>query len=355
MQSEKESGHGVIEEFRIAFAECWQRLPNKAFFFILLGAWLVLFQWLGNATLGYIHSQNPSLFRWMLDAYDPEGKYLRSDDGHGVFMPFVVLALFWWKRKELLAQPLRTWPPGLAIIGLALLLHIAGFMGQQPKVSVIALFFGIYGLMGLAWGPAWLRTSFFPFFLFAFCVPLGQQAQFISFPLRKLVCQLVTLVANGVLALDVERDGTALINASGHYQYEVAAACSGLHSLLATLALSMIYAFVSFPKWWKRLALIASAFPLAVLGNLIRMLTIIIAAEIGGQAAGNKIHDGGPGGIYSLIPYVPAFAGLLLLGHWLREREPKKEASLEPPSRRPSPPGEGGGQQPGLALEPGKA
>ncbi len=117
----------------------------------------------------------------------------------------------------------------------------------------------------------------------------------------------------------------------------------------------MIYAFVSFPKWWERLALIASAFPLAVLGNLIRMLTIIIAAEIGGQAAGNKIHDGGPGGIYSLIPYVPAFAGLLLLGHWLREREPKKEASLEPPSRRPSPPGEGGGQQPGLALEPGKA
>jgi len=193
---------------------------------------------------------------------------------------------------------------------------------------VIALFIGIYGLMGLTWGPAWLRTSFFPFFLFAFCVPLGQQAQFISFPLRKLVCQLVVFVANGLFAMDVERDGTALLNASGHYQYEVAAACSGLRSLLATVAFSTVYAFVSFPKLWKRLALIAAAFPLAVLGNLVRMLTIIIAAEIWGQEAGNKIHDGGPLGIYSLIPYVPAFAGLLLLGHWLRERKTEQHQAL---------------------------
>src|SRR6266436_6562640 len=209
--------------------------------------------------------------------------------------------------------------------------------------------------MGLAWGPAWLRTCFFPFFLFAFCVPLGLQAQFISFPLRKLVCQLVAFVANGLLAIDVERDGTALINGSGHYQYEVAAACSGLRSLLATLALSMIYAFVWFPKWWKRLVLIAAAFPLAVLGNLVRMLTIVIAAEIWGQEAGNKVHDGGPLGIYSLIPYVPAFAGLLLLGHWLRERETEQGSPKAPPSPRPSPPGEGGGrgrQQPAMALQP---
>jgi exosortase len=323
MQIEKEAGQGNIEEFRLDFLDCWHRLPNKAFFFILLAAWLLLFQFLGNTTLGYIRSQNPSLFRWMLDAYDPAANYLRSDDGHGVFIPFVVIALFWWKRRELLAQPMRTWAPGLAIIAFGLVLHLAGYMGQQPKVSVIALFIGIYGLMGLAWGPAWLRASFFPFFLFAFCVPLGQQAQFISFPLRKIVCQLVVFVANGLLAMDVERDGTALINASGHYQYEVAAACSGMRSLLATLALSMVYAFVSFPKWWKRGVLIASAFPLAVLGNLVRMLTIIIAAEIWGQEAGNKVHDGGPLGIFSLIPYVPAFAGLLLLGHWLREKEPE--------------------------------
>ena len=297
---------------------------------MLLSAWLALFQFLGNTTLGYIRSQSSSLYLWLLNAYDPEGKYARSDDGHGVLIPFIVLGLFWWKRKQLLALPIRIWAPGLLIVALGLVLHVLGYMGQQPKLSVVALFIGIYGLMGLAWGPAWLRGSFFPFFLFGFCVPLGTQALFITFPLRVLVCRLVALIANGVLAIDVERVGTGLINTGGHYQYEVAAACSGMRSLIATLALAMIYAFVAFPKWWKRGVLIAAAFPLAVLGNLARMLTIIIAAEIGGQGWGNAVHEGGPLGIFSLIPYVPAFAGLLLLGHLLRAREPEPVLDLQP-------------------------
>jgi hypothetical protein len=48
------------------------------------------------------------------------------------------------------------------------------------------------------------------------------------------------------------------------------------------------------------------------------MLTIVIAAEIGGQKAGEYVHEGGPGGVFSLLPYVPVFAGLIILGHWLK-------------------------------------
>ena len=57
-----------------------------------------------------------------------------------------------------------------------------------------------------------------------------------------------------------------------------------------------------------------------MLGNLIRMLAIVIAAEAGGPEWGNRIHDGGPGGVYSLIPYVPAFFGLLMFEKFLRSR-----------------------------------
>src|SRR5882672_4065094 len=255
---EKPANIGILEEFRLEFLECWQRLPNKGFFLVLFVAWLALFQFLGNSTLGFIKTQ--SLLKWMYIVSKPNDT--GEDDSHANFVPIIVLGLFWWKRKELMALEIKTWMPGLFVLGCGLIVHIAGYLAQQPRISIVGLFAGIYGLMGLAWGPAWLRKSFFPFCLFAFCVPLGQQAQFISFPLRKLVCQLVVFVANGLFAMDVERDGTALINASGHYQYEVAAACSGLRSLLATVAFSTIYAFVSFPKRWKRLALIASAFPL---------------------------------------------------------------------------------------------
>jgi len=313
---EKQPTNGILEDFRIDFLEAWHRLPNKAFFLVLLAAWLALFQFFGNATFGYIHTQ--SLLSWMWAAYGSSNE-AATDDSHGKLVPLVVLGLFWWKRKLLLELPVRAWAPALALLVLALVLHLVGYMGQQPRISIVALFTGIYGLMGLAWGRQWLVESFFPFCLFAFCIPLGWSGVAITFPLRLLVCHIVDLVCGYLFQIDVRVDGTAIMDPAGRYQYEVAAACSGMRSLIATLALALIYAMVSFRTWWRRSLLIASAVPLAVFGNVVRMLTIIIAAEIGGQECGKWVHDGGPGGVLTLLPYVPAFAGLLLLGHWLRE------------------------------------
>lgn len=304
---------GILEEFRIEFLDCWRRLPNKGFFFILLAAWLVLFQAVGNSTLGFIHS--PSLLVWMWGAYHPS---VSGDDGHGFVVPFVVLGLMWWKRRELVSLPLKSWWPAIFLVALGLFLHVLGYAVEQPRISIIGLFTGLYGLTGLAWGPAWLRASFFPFVLFAFSVPLGTLAQPITFRLRLTVCQIVEAVSH-LISIDILRNGTNLIDPTGHYQYDVAAACSGIRSLIATLGLALVYGVLSFKPWWKRGALIASAIPLAVIGNVVRLLTIIIAAEIGGQSAGDYVHEGGPGGILSLLPYVPAFAGLLCIGHYLGE------------------------------------
>jgi exosortase/archaeosortase family protein len=136
-----------------------------------------------------------------------------------------------------------------------------------------------------------------------------------------LVTKLVGWVAHYLLAIDVIVQGNLLIDPTGHYQYEVAAACSGMRSLIATLALAVILSFISLQTSWKRLVLVASAVPLAVLGNLFRMLAIVIAAEVGGREWGDYIHEGGPGGLLSLLPYVPAFIGLMLLERFLRGPE----------------------------------
>ena len=293
--------------------DCWRRLPNKAFFFGLLAAWLALFQFLGNSILGYVHT--PSLFLWMHSAY-VAAPGSASDDAHGNFIPFLVVGLFWWKRKELLASAFSMWWPGLLILAAGMVLHMLGYVVQQPALSIVALFTGIYGLMGLAWGPDWLRRCAFPFFLFAFSVPLGPRGEFITFPLRQLVSWLVAMTAH-FLGIDVIRMGTQLFDSTGTYQYEVAAACSGLRSLIAIFLLATIYGFITFRSPWKRLLLMASAFPLAVLGNFARLLFIIMAAELGGQEAGNYIHESS---IFSLIPYLPAIIGLLVMGRLMEKR-----------------------------------
>jgi len=293
--AEVQNSPGQTPGFTTELLDCWKQLPNKAFFLILLAAWCLLFQFLGNATFGYINSS--SLFMWMANAYD---KGDRSDE-YGFLIPFVVLVLFWWKRKELLALPNRTWSPALLLIVFALALHIAGYIVQQPRISIVALFVGIYALTGLAWGPKWMMASFFPFFLFTFCLPLSSIAEPVTFPMRLLVSKTVAGVAP-MLGVNVQREGTQLFNTLHTYQYEVAAACSGLRSVIAIFCISTIYAFVNFEQYWKRGVLVLSAIPLALLSNVIRMLCIIIAAEISGQEAGNFVHENW---LISLLPYIP--------------------------------------------------
>ena len=301
-------------------AQCWNDLPNKGFFLGLLAVWLLMFQFLGNSSLGYIST--PSLPKWMYNAY------IHGDDKeeHGMLVPIVVLALFWWKRQELLSLPNRLWPPALLLLALASAMHLTGYVAQQQRISIVGMFLGIYALMGLAWGPAWMRKSLFPFFLVVFCIPVSTIAGPITFPMRVLVCKIVPALSY-VIGIDVARDGTRLFNASHHYQYEVAAACSGMHSLVAILCIATVYGFVSFKETWKRLLLIASAFPLAIMGNVARMMFIIVAAEVSGQAAGDYVHESP---IYSLVPYVPAIGGVLLLAYWLRERSSQPAARLKP-------------------------
>ena len=315
---------GILEEFRIKFTDAWSRLPNRGFFLGLLAVWILLFHLYGNSVQGYIKTD--SLFAWLSNAYNPVDEHAIAEDAHGNLIPFLVLGLLFWKRDSLLEVPLRTWWPALLLVALSLFVHVVGYAVQQTRVSAMGFFFGIYALTGLAWGPGWMIRSFFPFFLFAFSVPLGSLAETISFPLRILVCQLVEGISHYVLAIDLVREGTQLKNTVEHYQYEVAAACSGIRSLMATVLLGLVYSFVAFSVWWKRLFVIFMAFPFAVLGNLLRMLMIVIAAELGGQSFGNKVHDST---WFSMVPYIPAIFGLFLMGRWLGENEvPRKDAPV---------------------------
>src|SRR6266511_2764157 len=288
-------------------AALWRSLPDKLLFFSVFTGWVLLFHFLGNSTFGY--KDTPSLFGWMNYTYS-----ISADDQHGYLVPILVLGLLCWKRKELIKLPKGTWWPALNLVVLGLLIHIAGFLVQQTRISIIAFFVGLYGLTGLVWGRQWLRATFFPCCLFVFCFPLGTLAESITFPLRLLATKITVTLAHFPLGIDVLHNGTSIWDPTGRFQYEVAAACSGLRSLTAIFAVATIYGFIEFRTNWQRLVVIAAAFPLAVLGNVVRLSTIIVAAETFGQSAGNYVHQSN---VFSLLPYVPAILGLILLGRWL--------------------------------------
>ena len=309
---------GIVESFWTEFKACWEQVPNKGLFFGLLAGWLLLFQFFGNGTFGYIDT--PSLFRWMWGAYNGSKE---TDDGHGNVVPLAVFILFWISRKELLSVQFRSWWPALLLVVGALGVHVVSYAVQQPRLSIIALFVGMYGLMGVAWGPQWLKRSFVPFSMFVFAVPLGLQAEIITFPLRIFVAAVVQWIGANLFGFDVVRVGSGLFDSSMSYQFDVAPACSGLRSLAATTMLAYGYGLFLFGASWRWFAMVASAVPLAVLGNTFRLLVIVVAGEFGGQEWGNKAHDSS---LFSMLPYVPVIVGLAYLGNWLT---PKKAAPTE--------------------------
>jgi exosortase len=314
----QQSDIGILDEFQHEFIACWHRLPNKAFFFALLLAWLALFQFLGNSTFGYIDT--PSLFSWMMGAYtSPNG-----DDGHGPLVPIVVLGLFWWKRNELLALSLEVWWPALFLVALGLLLHVGGYILQEQHVSIVGFFIGLYGLTGLAWGPRWLRVSFFPFFLFVFCVPLGGEGQLVTMPLRQLVSKIVTFIAHLGIAPNLVRDGVQLSDPVHHFSYEIAAACSGIRSLVTLLALTTVYGTFIFKTTWQRAVMVLSAAPLAVIGNVARLTFTVLVARIGGQDAGKAVETKA-----GFVTFAVAIICVIYLARWLHRFDKHVDASQE--------------------------
>jgi exosortase len=315
-------GSALLAAVPVLILRCreeWRQLPNRGFFLTLAAAWVVLFVYWGNPTFRV--TDTSSLISWMFDV--DTSPFV--DEEHALLIPFVVLALFWWKRQELVAKPLGLWWPAIGIIFFALLLHIIGFKSEQQRLSVMGFLLGLYGLTGLAWGWNWLKASLFPFFLLAFCVPVAEYAAPLTMPLRLLVSRIVEIIAHLGLAPDLVRDGTQLFDAQRTFAYEVAAACSGIRSLVALFALTTIYGFVVFKAPWKRAVMMLVALPLAILGNVVRLCFTIGVAETFGQGAGKAVETK-----FGFLTFAVAVGCAFMIAHWLEKSEATPSLTQKP-------------------------
>ncbi len=291
----------------------WTRLPDRGLFLALLAAWAALFHFLGHCSFNFTDS--PSLFAWMWGAWSAAA--LEAE--HGKLVPLVVLALLWLRRNDLLATPARRWLPALAGLAAALAVHVTAFTVQQPRVSMVALAAGGWWLIGLVWGPGWLRRTFVPFLLLGFCVPLESLGEGLLFQLRLLVTKISVGIGHEILGLDVLRDGTRIFNSARSFNYDVAPACSGIRSLASLLAVTTIYGCLAFRSPWRRLVMVALAVPLAVAGNVARITTVIVLAEAFGEKAGAAAETN-----LGYVTFAVAI-GLMFAAGWLL-REPAAPA-----------------------------
>jgi exosortase len=270
----------------------WHAGRSAALACAAAGVWL--FQFYGNSTLGYIKSA--SLFRWWGGQWlDP-----RAESEHG-WLILGLSAWLWWRNLqpakgpkagvESGAPPPADHPGRWALAALlgGLALHAVGFAAQQARVSIVALLIFSWGVLALAGGARWGRAALFPLAFLIFAIPINVLDS-VGFWLRLWVIEASALLAS-IAGIDVLRSGTQLFAPDGRYNYDVAAACSGVRSLTALSALSLLVGYLSFEGWWRRAFVLFLCLPLVYVGNVARIAAIIFAAQWGGSAWGARAHD----------------------------------------------------------------
>jgi EpsI family protein len=184
---------------------------------------------------------------------------------------------------------------------------------QQTRLSILAFLLFTWGVLALGGGRRWGRAAAFPLGFMVFALPLNM-LDTAGFFLRVGVTD-VAYHASRLLGLDVIRNGTQLLSPDGSYNYDVAAACSGVRSLMALAALTVLLGYLGFRAWWARALIGLLVFPYAFVGNVVRIFAIIVAAEWQGQRAGTIVHEWF-GFLIFVIVLGLVQATIWLLGKW---------------------------------------
>ncbi len=289
---------------------------------VCAGVGFLVFQFWGNATRGYIETD--SLFYW----WGFQWTNPSSEMEHGWFILGLSLWLFWQNARQLPVTPNpadHLWAGAAMVSGLAL--HVLGYAVQQSRISIIALLVFLWGVAVLAGGRRWGRAAAFPLAFMVFAIPINV-LDTAGFWLRMWVIEASHLLAHAC-GIEVVRNGTQLFSPDGAYQYDVAAACSGVRSLMALTALSLLVGYLNFRSWWARGLILLLSFPFTYLGNVVRISAIVFVAEWWGQDAGLVVHDWA-----GFIVFVVVLGSVLLSVTILRKIAP---GAVIGPLPKPSP------------------
>ena len=216
-----------------------------------------------------------------------------EDMSHGWVVPFVSAYVVWAQRKALrLAAGAPAWR-GLAWVCLFLAIGWVGSRGQQERLEQLSLIGMLWSVPYALWGKEVARLLRFPAGFLLFIIPFASYLDVFTIHLRILASTLSTGLLNG-FGLGVEQSGTALFSRvpGREFNVDVADPCSGIRSLFAMMALTSAYAHFTQKTLAQKWALFVCSIPLAVIGNIFRILSIcLVAAWVGQEAAMGFYHD----------------------------------------------------------------
>ncbi|OQY21953.1 MAG: exosortase [Desulfobacteraceae bacterium 4572_35.2] len=209
---------------------------------------------------------------------------------HGFLVPLIsgyMICQKWPELKSLAVQPNNS--GFLAVIG-SLVLLILGFAGTEYFTMRVSLVFLLASIVILWFGWVVFRALLFPLAFLLFMVPLPYIVyDALAFPLKLLVAKF-SVISLKLMGIAVLREGNIIM--FPQTVLEVADACSGLRSLMSLIALAVAYAAFSHTSHIKRIIIVLSAVPIAIVTNMFRVIvTGVLAQHYGAAAAEGFFHE----------------------------------------------------------------
>ncbi|HWE97099.1 MAG TPA: exosortase/archaeosortase family protein [Tepidisphaeraceae bacterium] len=258
--------------------------------------------------------------------------------GHAVVVPFIGMYYLYINREPLLAARTKTAWEGLAItLGGILFFAYGIYPGRNDWFCDIGMVTTLFGVVTLLCGWRVMKIAWFPIVFLVCALPWpGLFYSLVAGPLQKMAAQVAVHILSftgvpsgqfGTKIFIVARDG-------GVRTLNVAEACAGLRGLMTFVSIAAAVAFLSARPMWQKIILVASAIPIAIFCNTMRVTGQgFLARYFGPEWGENFAH-----GFVGLLMMIPAFFLILLVG-WVLEHIFIEEVEDKSGLKRPKPPG----------------
>jgi exosortase len=243
------------------------------------------------------------------------------DYTHAYFILPVSLWLVWRKRNELRKAKKKPSAAGLPLLILGILLFVFGWRWEYLLISTFSLILTTSGLALYLYGSKTAKLLKFPILYLLLMVPppLGILDS-ITLPMRYGISAAAEFILRS-FHVPVVRDGL-LLNVGGQEIF-MGQPCSGFRSLITLISLGLAYVHICKSSQRTKTILLASILPLALTGNLIRVLSLcLVTYHFGPEIGQGFFHD-----FSGIIMFIVTISGLIGLEAYLNRPRVTEEES----------------------------
>lgn len=244
----------------------------------------------------------------------------RSFLEHGIAIPFAFIAMLvvaWRVSKDELYTSGKI---GIPMMIFGILFYLASARTIQPRVALVGIPFILSGGFIYVLGRAKGKHFIFPSFFWYFAVPIPQLEQVTS--LLQLIITKACFAVGTWMGMNLINAGNTISSGDGSWgtDFNIAEGCSGMRSLFALIIIAAIYGYYTQDKLWKKCVIFASAIPMAIIGNFVRIFTILVIAEMGYADFAKGIYHDWSG----LLVFFPvALLGIFCLDRLMNRKKRK--------------------------------